>query len=284
MDENNTLMVAGGVKPLSLAQITEQVQTIQQVLHKLMKPRTHYDSLPGCGDKKVLLKPGAELILTTFRLAVEPQITEIREGDDIRYRIITRGFHIPTGNTVGFGVGECSTAEKKYKWRASVCDEEFEATPETKRQTAWLKDKNGKIRAVPQVRQNIEDILNTVLKMAKKRSLVDFCLNATACSDLFVQDLEDGDTPPDNGGSHYQPPREKSAPNPPIEQQLGDTVTEAQAKRAYAMAKGAGLSNDGIRDILWEMAGVERTRDIPAEKYDEICAALEAGGARSDAE
>ena len=32
---------------------------------------------------------------------------------------------------------------------------------------------------------------NTVLKMAKKRALVDAVLTATAASDIFTQDLED---------------------------------------------------------------------------------------------
>ena len=38
---------------------------------------------------------------------------------------------------------------------------------------------------------NPADCYNTVLKMAKKRALVDAVLTATAASDIFTQDLED---------------------------------------------------------------------------------------------
>src|SRR3990167_11218552 len=38
---------------------------------------------------------------------------------------------------------------------------------------------------------DIADQYNTVLKMACKRAKVDGCLSATACSDIFTQDIED---------------------------------------------------------------------------------------------
>jgi hypothetical protein len=43
---------------------------------------------------------------------------------------------------------------------------------------------------------DLADTYNTVLKMAKKRALVDATLTATAASDIFNQDLEDY-TPPE---------------------------------------------------------------------------------------
>ena len=43
---------------------------------------------------------------------------------------------------------------------------------------------------------DLADTYNTVLKMAKKRALVDATLTATAASDIFTQDLEDY-TPPE---------------------------------------------------------------------------------------
>lgn len=39
--------------------------------------------------------------------------------------------------------------------------------------------------------ENIADVFNTVLKMAKKRAFVDAIITATASNDLFTQDLED---------------------------------------------------------------------------------------------
>lgn len=266
------------IKPLSAAEITEQVQTIQRVMQSVMKAGTHYDRLPGCGDKPVLLKPGAEKILATFRIGIETTAEDLGDGFDIRYRITCRGFYIPTGNTVGFGIGEASTSEKKYKWRESVCDEEFDETPETRRQILYKKDRNGKVSKVKQVRQNPADIANTVLKMAKKRAMVDLCLTATACSDIFVQDLDDPDTAETSGynqsASRYQAPRQRQEAAEPVP--AGDVISESQRKRLYAIGKGRGLSNEEMSHICFSIAGVKGSSEIARDQYDAVCAAMEA--------
>lgn len=266
------------VVPLSAAEITEQVQTIQRVMQSVMKAGTHYDRLPGCGDKPVLLKPGAEKILVTFRIGVETTAEDLGDGFDIRYRITCRGFYIPTGNTVGFGIGEASTSEKKYKWREAVCDEEFDETPETRRQILYKKDRNGKVSKVKQVRQNPADIANTVLKMAKKRAMVDLCLTATACSDIFVQDLDDPDTAETSGynqsASRYQAPRQRQEAAEPVP--AGDVISESQRKRLYAIGKGRGLSNEEMSHICFSIAGVKGSSEIARDQYDAVCAAMEA--------
>ena len=143
-------------RPMTVQEVKEQVAVIQQILAAVMKDGEHYGVVPGCGKKKVLLKPGAEKILSTFRIGTELKIEDLADGYDFRYRVVCRGFYIPTGNTIGYGVGEASTGEKKYKWRAVICHEEYEDTQETKRQIAYLKDfKSGKHEAVEQVRQRV---------------------------------------------------------------------------------------------------------------------------------
>lgn len=264
---------AGAVRPLTAAEVTEQVNTIQRVMRAVMKRGTHYDVLPGCGNKPVLLKPGAEKILATFRLGVETAAEELGDGFDIRYRITCRGFYIPTGNTIGYGIGEASTSEKKYKWRESVCDEEYNDTPESRRNILYRKEKSGAIVKVQQVRQNPADIANTVLKMAKKRALVDLCLTATACSDIFVQDIDDPDTVEAVGATpKYQHPAQRQPEAPPA----GDAISEPQRKRLYAISKGRGLSDEESAFIVFDIAGVNSSKDIPRDKYEAVCTAIEA--------
>lgn len=159
-------------------------------MQAVMKDGVHYGKVPGCGDKPTLLKPGAEKILATFRLAANPEIEDLSSRDEIRYRIKT-AIISSSGLVVGYGVGECSTAEEKYKWKKAICEEEWAETPEDRRREKWSKGWNEPASKTKQVRTNIADIANTILKMAKKRSLVDGCLTATACSDIFAQDLED---------------------------------------------------------------------------------------------
>lgn len=268
-----TLVAVKESRALTVGEIKDQVSTIQRVLSEVMIKGTHYDVVPGCGEKQVLLKPGAEKILTVFHIGTEINVEDLGDGFDIRYRVICRGFYIPTGATIGYGIGECSTSEKKYKWREAVCQAEYDATPETRRNKLWKKDyKTGKITEVLQVRQNPADIANTVLKMAKKRAMVDLCLTATACSDMFVQDIEE-----DEERAHQEPrykaPQQKATSN---EHTSGDVISEAQAKRFFAIGKQKNLSNEEMGFIVYSIAGVNKSTEIPRGKYNEVCAAVEA--------
>lgn len=177
-------------KMLSAGEIRTQVNVIQEVMKSVMQKDTHYGKIPGC-DKETLYKAGSEVLLTTFRIAVEPVVEDLSTTDVIRYRVKTIGKHQTTGIIVGVGIGECSSDEDKYKWRSSICDKEYEQTPEDRKRIKFARKKGGGHYEVKQIRTNPADIANTVLKMAKKRSQVDLTLTSTAASDIFTQDIED---------------------------------------------------------------------------------------------
>jgi hypothetical protein len=179
-----------------LAQRAAIVETMSQVMRK----EIDYGTIPGT-PKPTLYKPGSEKILSMFNLAATPTVEDLSTPDTIRYRVHVAIVHIPSGNALGTGVGEASSAESKYQWRAAVCDEEWNETPEDRRRTKWKKGGNGAY-SVRQIRADMEDIANTVLKMAKKRAQIDAVLTVTAASDVFAQDVEELvaaglDLPPD---------------------------------------------------------------------------------------
>jgi hypothetical protein len=177
-------------KPLSATDIRQQVNTIQHVMKEVMLKDTHYGVIPGTKTPS-LYKPGAEKIMATFRLSADPEVNDLSDGDQIRYQVKVR-LVSPTGVFVGAGIGECSSNEEKFKWRNAVCAEEYEeAAPDRKREK-WNKGyKNEPAYKRKQIRTEPADLANTVLKMAKKRALVDAVLTATAASDIFTQDIED---------------------------------------------------------------------------------------------
>jgi hypothetical protein len=176
-------------RALTVQEIKAQVQVIQKVMAEVMIKDSHYGTLPGT-SKPTLYKAGAEKILSTFRISVTPLVEELSGPDERRFRVVARGIS-PSGILVGEGIGEASTDEEKYRWRGAVCDAEFDETPEDRRRVKYARSKGGGHYTLKQVRTAPADLSNTVLKMAKKRALVDLCLTATACSDIFEQDLED---------------------------------------------------------------------------------------------
>lgn len=185
-------------KSLTASEMKAQVQRIQEVMQAVMKPQEHYGTIPGCGNKPTLLKAGAEKLMMTFRLAVDPQIEDLSAGGVRRYRVITRVTAQSNGLFLGSGVGECSSDEEKYAWREAICKEEWDETDAGNRRDKWKRGRQGEEPYVlHQIRTNASDVANTILKMAKKRSLVDAILTVTAASDIFTQDLEEmGDTLP----------------------------------------------------------------------------------------
>ena len=173
---------------LSATETIDHARAVQEVMQTLMKEGEHYGKIPGT-DKPTLLKPGAEKLCVAFRIADDYRVEDLSAGDCIRYRVTCVGRHQLTGIDLGTGVGEGSTNEERYKWRRAVCDEEFEATPESQRRIKYGR-KSGGYFTTKQVRTEPADLANTVLKMACKRAKMAMVLSVTGASAIFSQDLE----------------------------------------------------------------------------------------------
>ena len=217
-----------GSQPLTADEIRANVNLIQKVLRSVMKKDVHFGVIPGT-QKNTLYKPGAEKILSTFRIAAGEPIIEDLTSEEIRYRVIVKGIHQVTNQFLGAGIGECSSGEEKYKWRRPVCKEEWDDTPEDRRREVWKKVE-GKAVKLKQVRMNPTDVANTVLKMAHKRALVAMTLVVTAASDVFNQDIED------------------------LPEEVREAVTDGEGKALVAQPQRASENGDiegTIHDKLW---------------------------------
>ena len=179
------------IRPMSpaVAEVRTNINLMVEVMKSCMVKDMHYGVIPGV-DKPSLFKAGAEKLMATFRLSANPVVEDLSKDGEIRFRVKVE-INAKDGSFVGAGIGECSSQEEKYMWRVAVCQEEFDITDETKRRIKFKKKYNGPVDKINQVRCNPSDLANTILKMAKKRALVDGVLTATGASDLFSQDIED---------------------------------------------------------------------------------------------
>ena len=212
-DKLVTLAVDPASSAMTVQQVLGQVALIQQIMGTAMKDGEHFGRIPGCGDKPTLLKPGAEKLCLTFRLAPTYDVDERNLDRSHReYRVQCTLSSILTGSFLGQGVGTCSTMEGKYRFRPGAAEPTDKPVP----RAYWdvrgedpakaqeliggkgytVKKVDGKGWMIAKGGEKVEhdnpaDNYNTVLKMAKKRALVDAVLTATAASDIFTQDLED---------------------------------------------------------------------------------------------
>lgn len=165
---------------------------------------------------------------------------------------------------------------------------------------ARFEDEDPRITEQPEgkvLNDNPWDQANTIEKMGCKRALVAAVLNATAASDIFTQDVEDfserdSHTQPSGAnGTSEKPvgaatqtrePQQQAQSAPPPRPQApssaapsaGPVISEAQAKRLYAIAKSAGKS-DGDIAVCLRLWGYEHSRDIRRSDYEAVCKSIE---------
>lgn len=261
------------VKPLSASEIRERKNLIKQVMDSIMKRDVHYGVIPGT-KKPTLYKAGSETILSTFHIAVDPLVEDLSTADEIRYRVKVRGV-LPDGTLVGSGVGECSTSEEKYRWRAAVCDEEFEDTPESRRRIKYAAKYGQAATKTKQVRTVPADLANTVLKMAKKRAQIDMTLTATGASDIFDQDIED--LPEEYVAEHVAaPPKGKPPVQPPQRKSETKTATQGQVSMIRAKLERARLPEDSFCQHLQ----IDCLDSLPFTQVNEALQAIQKEAAR----
>lgn len=190
-----------------VALLKERKNIIQKVMSDLMVKGEHYDIIPGT-QKETLLKSGAELLTSVFNLAPKFQIqTKDFDNGHREYTIICELYSVDNGKFLGSGVGLCTSLETKYRYKGNTTEVTDLEIPEN----YWDRKKEGEKNLLPvghktekvdgiwrivrvlEKKENtdIADVYNTILKMGKKRALVDATLTVTGASDIFTQDTED---------------------------------------------------------------------------------------------
>ena len=265
--ENEQVVVRS--ESLSLKQVTDRVNLVHEVLKRVMKKGTHYGTVPGCGDKMVLLKPGADVLAMTFRLVPQFEVITAQLPNDHREFTVTCSMRNPEGVLLGQGVGSASTMEKKYRYRYEGGE--------------WDAAQHKKVGATKIENEDIADCYNTVLKIAKKRSHIDATLTVTGAADIFTQDLIDEDDtqgkdrPPVTMPTEIKDKAPKSTGKPPSSGSPGGKISEPQRKRLFAIADKANVTEEDLRLHL-KSHGLEHSADIPRALYDSIVAWAERGG------
>ncbi len=287
--------------------LLNKVALVQEVMKSVMHDGEHYGKIPGCGDKPALLKAGAEKLGMTFRLRPGFAINERDLGKAHReYSIVCT---LSDGTQ---GVGSCSTMESKYRFRQGErkCPECGKASIITGKAEygggflcfakkggcgAKFTDKDERItgQQIGKVEHdNPADFYNTCLKMGKKRAHVDAIITATACSDIFTQDIEEligaADATAPHPTPQTQPEKAQSKPiAPPTqkeqraeEQQVLPVVTVKMVSERQGSSNGKNwtayfiLLNDGIADM--EVATFSKTVASMAKSLAESGANAEA--------
>ena len=252
-----------------LAEMGEQLDIVQRFFQKIMIKDQDYGIIPGT-DKPTLLKPGAEKLCELYGFA--PIIKEIKEEKNnetgfCHYLVIITLVHKRSGAVVAEGVGEANTNEDKFRWRWIP---EWKLVSEDKSllqfRTETTKD-GRQYRLYKVENQSPFSLWNTILKIAKKRALVDATLSATRSSGIFTQDMED---------LQDWIEAEIIEPEPPKPKTNGTTkISEAQARLLYGKAKEKGITNEALHKMINEVTGKDSVKDIDRKELETLLKAIE---------
>ena len=184
-NEINALSIIDTVEVEAIANTMAKIQQMQSVVQRTLKDGQDYGKVPGA-DKPTLLKPGGEKICMLFGLNPEYEFLQITEDYDkefFSYNIRCTLFR--NGQAVAQGVGSCNSKEKKYRYiNVDTIPKDYVGYQEE------FIDKYGRTRYKIN-NQDVCSLVNTILKMAKKRAFIDAVLQVASLSEVFTQDLED---------------------------------------------------------------------------------------------
>lgn len=204
----------------------------EAIVKEILREGHDFGTVPGCGDKPALLKPGAEKIADA--LSLYPDYEEMDKIQDFgnrvwfyryRCRLRQRG----TDTVMSTGIGSCNSEAAKYKYRDAqrvcpTCGKPAIIKGREEYGGGWLcftrkggcsakfADDDPKIteQTIGQVENpDIASVVNTVDKMAQKSAFVAACLNL-GFSEQFTQDIDDN---PSGFTENHNPPSTKTEPS-----------------------------------------------------------------------
>lgn len=216
---------------ISLMEAKERANMLQTFVADMMISGVDYGYIPSC-QRPSLLKPGAEKLCDIFgfskQIEVIDRVVDWEKGM-FSYEVKAILTNKRTGMVEAEGLGSCNSMEKKYR------------------------------------QQDGYTISNTVLKMAKKRALVDAVLSATRSSGLFTQDVEDMDISPASPAkesSQHTPAVGTKPVNTPIKPEKEKGATDKQLNKIYALTREIGMPSETARQLLHDRFNVNNSKEM----------------------
>lgn len=259
-DEKGIQIVESGLtSPVaSIKQWAERRAQFNDWVNSQLKPGVDFGQIPGT-DKPTLYKPGAEKILQFYgcapRLACANRVADPSTGYmTVEYN--AEAVSVQTGIVVGQGVGLCSSYESKYRYRKEWWNGSGQPT------AGWERTRGGKFFRRTE-NPDLIDVWNTVVKMAKKRALVDLALTISGASEKFTQDMEDAqpeasqpeDPPPPQAKTQTTAQAEPPASAPPESPSEGKAaphwIEQANVRsKFWGMCHDLGLKETEVHEAL----------------------------------
>ncbi len=219
---------------VTLQEAEQRIQLLQEFVRRYMVSGQDFGIIPGC-QKPSLFKSGAEKLCDVYGFSKHIEITNRTEDWDkgvFAYEAKATIISKRTGHVEAQGIGAANSLERKY------------------------------------AKQDGFTVQNTIIKMAKKRALIDAVLSATRSSGIFSQDLEDLKAESQEqrpNPTHTVSTQPVPAPKRPL-QDSNEKATGEQLQRIYTLAKQLSLSPQKAKTMMKIQYRKEDSRELTREQ------------------
>ena len=219
---------SSAVRSLSVEEAKERDDEMNRFIEEILISGVDYGIVPHT-SKPTLLKPGAEKILNFLGLVARTVIVNRVEDIQAGYFAYEAKVYVIDADGIvrGEGVGITNSKEGKYAKSSGFA------------------------------------VQNTVLKMAKKRALVDATLNVGAISGRFTQDVEDMNIEPDT-------PMGKNPEELRSQPKASRPVTTSQLQYLEKLMKQHGTTATAMNKYTMQHYGVADYRQVSGIQASEI--------------
>lgn len=188
----NPISLIQDIDVKTVSDTLNKVKTLQSTLKNILVDKHDYGTIPGCGDKPTLLKPGAEKILMALGITSTYELIEHTENFD------GKGFFAYTVKCTLFknnakiteGLGHANSKEKKWALEYVYEKDLPQGTDKELLKKKKIETSKGTFYKY-EIDADANSKANTILKMAKKRSQIDAVLTVASLSEIFTQDFDD---------------------------------------------------------------------------------------------
>jgi len=219
---------------ITLIEAKERTRMLQSFVKDMMIKNVDYGIIKGC-SKPSLLKPGAEKLCEIFGFSKQIEVLNRIEDWDkglFHYEIKVTLFSKRTGLVEAEGIGCCNTMERKFKTQDSF------------------------------------SIVNTIIKMAKKRALVDAVLSATRSSGIFTQDVEEMDfeTLPSSPTSVNRNTK-NSVQNTDASYKL---ISKEQQMEIFSVIRQSNIPMSYAKELMFKKYNIHESSKLTTEQAEEF--------------
>lgn len=235
---------------ITLNEAKERLLMLQNFVKEIMIPGIDYGLIPQC-QKPTLFKSGAEKLCDIFGFSKQFEVTSRLEDWEkplFHYEIKAILINKKTGLIEAEGLGCCNNRERKFKTQDGF------------------------------------SIINTILKMAKKRALIDAVLSATRSSGIFTQDIENTDityqqntgnlstvsTQSTNSNNNYTEKSQVFINNAPNKNLKKPQIDKNQQTMLISIINQRKFQIEDVRSIMKEKYQVNESKYLNSEQAEDF--------------